>query len=82
MRLKITGTTGITVAVSTRAGPTVSTTKSFNDYMFAGGAPNDKKLTSKERTTERLGVAGLALHYANIINQIDSLVCSLFFAEF
>lgn len=45
-----------------------------NAFGDAGGAPNDKKLTSKERTTERLGVAGLALHYANIINQIDSLV--------
>ncbi|KAH7315928.1 hypothetical protein KP509_21G071000 [Ceratopteris richardii] len=33
-----------------------------------------KQLVSKDKSSKRLGPAGLALHYANIINQIDGLV--------
>ena len=33
-----------------------------------------------KRNAGKLGAAGLALHYANIINQIDSLVCVLVFS--
>lgn len=40
----------------------------------AGLRPAGKTSTSKP---ERLGVAGLALHYANIITQIDNIVSLL-----
>lgn len=33
--------------------------------------------TEQKKNTQRLGVAGLALHYANVINQIDNIVSSV-----
>lgn len=33
--------------------------------------------SESKRKTGKLGTSGLALHYANIINQIDTLVCPL-----
>ena len=47
MRLKITGTMGITVAVSTRAGPTVSTKKFMKDGV---SSPNTKMCLSPDDT--------------------------------
>lgn len=32
--------------------------------------------SEEKKDTQRLGVAGLALHYANVISQIDNIVRS------
>ncbi|KAM0947356.1 hypothetical protein DsansV1_C08g0085351 [Dioscorea sansibarensis] len=40
-----------------------------------GVADGDKPVKGPFNTHQRLGSAGLALHYANIITQIDTLVC-------
>lgn len=37
----------------------------------------EKPEEEEKRNAGKLGPSGLALHYANIINQIDSLVCVL-----
>ncbi|XP_042486383.1 protein PSK SIMULATOR 1-like [Macadamia integrifolia] len=39
-----------------------------------GGADGDKPVKGSQINNQRLGSAGLALHYANIITQIDTLV--------
>ncbi|XP_043713349.1 protein PSK SIMULATOR 1 [Telopea speciosissima] len=39
-----------------------------------GGADGDKPVKGSQTNNQRLGSAGLALHYANIITQIDTLV--------
>lgn len=33
--------------------------------------------SEEKKDSQRLGVAGLALHYANVINQIDNIVSSV-----
>lgn len=33
--------------------------------------------SEQRKNTQGLGVAGLALHYANVINQIDNIVSSV-----
>ncbi|KAJ7969717.1 DUF668 family protein [Quillaja saponaria] len=39
-----------------------------------GSADSDKQVKAPQRNNKKLGSAGLALHYANIITQIDTLV--------
>lgn len=39
---------------------------------------DDQAVNGLGKSHQRLGSAGLALHYANIINQIDSLVSLTF----
>lgn len=43
-------------------------------------ADGDKPAKASQSNHEKLGTAGLALHYANIITQIDTLVSLLAFA--
>lgn len=45
-----------------------------NAFHDAGESFHEKQGSSMERSQRRLGPAGLSLHYANIINQIDTLV--------
>lgn len=46
-----------------------------NAFGATGEGSFSTKQSSEEKiSTERLGAAGLALHYANLINQIDNLV--------
>ncbi|KAJ4962503.1 hypothetical protein NE237_022442 [Protea cynaroides] len=43
-------------------------------HVAFGGADGDKQVKESQINNQRLGSAGLALHYANIITQIDTLV--------
>jgi len=48
-----------------------------HDAVFLEAPEEEKK-----RNAGKLGSSGLALHYANLINQIDSLVSALTFLVF